>query len=94
MITAFTLQVTTTCNINYSCCQTTELYNPIPVGDIFSIELPQNCQPAHFSVIAHSDAGMSQPSPPATISGRFVVMNNQFVSEPTWQSDKFYAKVK
>ena len=53
---------------------TTDLCQAIPVSDIMNMtELPSDCQVANFSITAHSDAGVSQPSLPVAIDGRFMI---------------------
>lgn len=44
---------------------TTDLCKPIPVSNIAT--MTQDCQPTNFSIIAHSDAGASRPSPSAAV---------------------------
>ena len=70
-ITALTIQVTTTCNRTYHHrVMTTDLCQAIPVSNM--TVLPSDCQLANFSITAHSDAGVSQPSPPVTVEGTLV----------------------
>ena len=65
-ITALTIHMTTTCDEMYQYhTMTTELCEPVPISAILNMTvLPPDCQPANFSITAHSDARESQPSPP------------------------------
>ena len=66
-ITALTIQMSTTCRRRFDYrIGSTDLCKPILVSDIMN--MTHDCQPANFSIIAHSEAGESQPSPPAAAS--------------------------
>lgn len=69
-ITALTIQMSTTCGRRFDYpIANTNFCKPILVNDIMNMTLqPHDCQPANFSITAHSDAGESQPSPPAAVS--------------------------
>ena len=74
MITALNITVTTTCDQVYQLSiMTRDLCKPVAQSEMMM--LPDDCQPANFSITAQSDAGISQPSSPVTVSGKSVNLN-------------------
>ena len=65
-ITGLAIQAATTCGRMYQySIMTTDLCKPIPISN--TDNMTHDCQPTNFSIIAHSDAGASQPSPSAIV---------------------------
>ena len=74
LITVFNISLTTTCDEMYhDSIVATDLCEPIPVSDI--VKMTDDCQLANVTITAQSDAGESQPSPPATVNSKFVILS-------------------